>query len=341
MHRSSNRAAEPLQGRQRPFAVLDRARVTGSHGHHVLADELGWDDGQRRRPPLHDDRHQLVGAVRDPVAVEAKHLGCVLHGPEHGAGHDLRADRMQSELEVGHDAEVPTAAAHAPEQIRVLVLAGLHELAVGGDDVDGDEVVDAEPVLAHDPADATAESQPGDAGVGDDAGGDGQPEGLRLTIELAEQHSGLGARPSRFGVDPSALHGPEVDEQAVVAHRQPGEAVTTAPHSDRQLVLAPEPSCGADIGHAGAAGDQPRPTVDRAVPDLAVVVVAGIGGAQDLAPERFAQVVHCRVVDRNALGDRTHACPSLFLNRANRGTMMPVGHRRGDTRRLGVSPLRT
>ena len=38
----------------------------------------------------------------------------------------LRADRVQPELELGHDAEVAAAAAQAPEQLGVLVRAGAH-----------------------------------------------------------------------------------------------------------------------------------------------------------------------------------------------------------------------
>ena len=38
---------------------------------------------------------------------------------------------MQPELEPGGDAEVAAAAADGPEQVRVLLLAGVDELAVG------------------------------------------------------------------------------------------------------------------------------------------------------------------------------------------------------------------
>ena len=99
---------------------------------------------------------------------------------------------IQPELEVGDDAEVPAAAPHAPEEVGVLVLAGLHELAVGGDHVHGQQLIDREPVLAHDPADATAEREARQAGVGDDSRRNREPELLRLAIELAEQHAGLG-----------------------------------------------------------------------------------------------------------------------------------------------------
>ena len=101
---------------------------------------------------------------------------------------------MQAELELGHDAEVAAASAQAPEEVGVLGLARLDELAVGGHQVDGQQLVDREPVLAHDPADAAAEREPGDPGVGDDPAGRREPERLRLAVELAPEHAGLGPR---------------------------------------------------------------------------------------------------------------------------------------------------
>jgi hypothetical protein len=50
------------------------------------------------------------------------------------------------------------------------------EFAVGGDQVRGDEIVDGEAVLAHQPADAAAEGEAGDPGGGYQAAGGGQPE---------------------------------------------------------------------------------------------------------------------------------------------------------------------
>ena len=104
---------------------------------------------------------------------------------------------MQAELELGDDAEVPAAAAEAPEEIRVLVGARAHELAVGGDDVGREQVVDREAVLALQPADPAAEREPGDAGVRDDSAGRREPERLRLVVELAPEHAGLNSRRAR------------------------------------------------------------------------------------------------------------------------------------------------
>ena len=66
-----------------------------------------------------------------------------------------------------------------------------------------------------------------------DAGRDGQAVLLGCRIELLEQHPGLRVGHAGVGVDPDAAHRAQVDEQAVVACRQPGEAVATAAYCDR------------------------------------------------------------------------------------------------------------
>ena len=98
---------------------------------------------------------------------------------------------MQSEPERGDDAEVAAAAAQRPEQIGVLVGGRPDDAALGGDHVGGKQVVDGEPVLAHEEADAAAEGEPGDAGVADDAAGGGQAVGLRLVVDVAPQSTTL------------------------------------------------------------------------------------------------------------------------------------------------------
>ena len=86
-----------------------------------------------------------------------------------------------------------------------------------------DELVDGEAVLAHDPADAAAERQAGDAGVRDDAGRHREAERLRLAVELAEQDACLDPRRARLGIDTDALHGREVDHNASSAIDSPGK----------------------------------------------------------------------------------------------------------------------
>ena len=118
-----------------------------------------------------------------------------MNRPEDRSRDDFRSQRMEPELELGHDSEVATAAANPPEQIGILGLTGLQQFAASGDDVDREQIVDREPILAHDPAEAAPKRQAGDTCMGNDAGGYCEPEHLRRMVELTEKSSGL--HPSR------------------------------------------------------------------------------------------------------------------------------------------------
>ena len=75
---------------------------------------------------------------------------------------DDRVDLVQPELEPGRDAEVAAAAADRPEQVRVRLGVHAQELAVGGHDLGGQQVVDRQAVLADEVADAAAQGDPAD-----------------------------------------------------------------------------------------------------------------------------------------------------------------------------------
>jgi hypothetical protein len=64
-------------------------------------------------------------------------------------------------------------------------LTGLQQFAAGGDDVNRDQIVDREPILAHDPAEAAAECQACHTCMGNDASRYCDSERLRRTVELA------------------------------------------------------------------------------------------------------------------------------------------------------------
>ena len=184
---------------------------------------------------------------------------------------------MQLELERCDDPEVATAAAQAPEEVRVLVLARDDEVAVGRDDVAGAQVVDRETELPHQVADAATEGQAPDAGVADDAAGDREPECLALAVDMVVEATSLDADRPRERVDPRAGHEREVDHQAVIAEGVAGDGVPAAAHRGEQIVLARKPDGGSHVCDTPAPGDQRRPPVDVAVPDPADVVVRSVG----------------------------------------------------------------
>jgi len=187
---------------------------------------------------------------------------------------------MQAVLERRHQAQVAAAPAQAPEQIGVLGGAGREEAAVGGDDIGRQEIVDDETALAHQPAQAAAERETRDASGRDLAAGRRQPEGLRLVVELAPRHAALRLHRASRPVHADTLHRRQVDHQAPVTDGVAGDVVTAAAHGDQQLVGPREIDGGEHVGRTGAPRDQGGLAVDRAVPDTARGVVAGVTGLQ-------------------------------------------------------------
>ena len=304
-----HRRTELPHGLHDTLAVLHRPCVATDHRDHGEPVQLGRDDVQRGHPTVHEDRGQLVGHVGDPVSVEPQNLGRLLHGPEDGAGQHDRPHGVQPELELGDDTEVPAPAPDAPEELGVLALVRLHEPTVGGHDVDGQQLIDGQPVLAHQPSDAPAEGQSRQPGVGDDAGRNGQPEGLGLAVELAEQHPRLGPRRPGLGVDADPPHRREVDEDPVVTRRVPREAVPAAADGEGEAGPASEGERLHDVGDPSAPRDERRMSVDRPVPDPAVLVVAGVAGAKDVAAEGVLELGERGVVELDLRLDGRHVPP--------------------------------
>src|SRR5205823_2648800 len=119
------------------------------------------------------DDHELVGDVGREVAVEGENVGGRREWIGHEAAGDDRTHGVEPVLERRHHAEVASSAAYAPEEVVILVRARGQYATVGGHHLGRDEVVEREPVLRHEPADAAAEREAGNTGRGDDASGHG------------------------------------------------------------------------------------------------------------------------------------------------------------------------
>jgi hypothetical protein len=107
-----------------------------------IAVQFGGNHRKRRSEPEVRDEADLVRRLSGELAEEAEDIRSHAHRPRQHAGQHLGPERVKSELERGDDPEVAAAAAQAPEQVRVLVLAGGDQIAVGGHDVAGQQVVD-------------------------------------------------------------------------------------------------------------------------------------------------------------------------------------------------------
>ena len=140
----------------------------------------------------------------------------------------------------GGDPEVAAAAAQPPEELRLGLGVDVHPLAVGGHQVDGEQVVHGQAVLAHEVPEPAAERQPADAGVADDAARGGEPERLGGAVELAPEEPAGRPRGARRRIDPDRLHQREVDHQPAVADGVTGDGVPAAAHRDEQVALPRE-----------------------------------------------------------------------------------------------------
>ena len=119
---------------------------------------------------------------------------------------EVGPERLEPELEGSRDPEVPAGAAQAPEQLGLVGLGRADEPAVGGHDLDGGQVVDREPEVPLQAADSTAERQPGDAGVADDAGRADEAVRLGGDVELAEERPAVRPGDACSRVDLDAAH---------------------------------------------------------------------------------------------------------------------------------------
>ena len=185
----------------------------------------------------------------------------------------------------------------APEQLGVLVVARVHQAPVGGDDVGGDEVVAGQPVLAHEPADAAAEREPGDPGRRDEPAGHGEPEGLRLVVEVAPRRAALGGGGAPLRVDAHGGHAGQVDDDAAVDGGEAGERVPAAAHGDEEVLAAGEVDRAQDVGDPGAADDERRAPVVGAVPDRSGFVVGVVLGPDELPSQALLELVERRVAE--------------------------------------------
>jgi hypothetical protein len=105
------------------------------------------------------------GQTRDPLAPRVKDVSRVLPGPNEHSGvelwHGVELDRERR-----HHPEVPAAAAQRPEEVRLVLLVGAHELSIGGDDFGPDHAVARQAMLTRKPAVSASQRIAHDADLG-------------------------------------------------------------------------------------------------------------------------------------------------------------------------------
>ena len=113
---------------------------------------------------------------------------------------------------------------------------GGDELAVGQHHLHAEQVVDRQPALPRQVADAAAQRETADAGGRDDAGRDGQAEGVRRVIDVAPQRAAAGEHRLLLRIDAHVSHRRQIDHQPVVADAEAAGVVAAAADRDEQLV---------------------------------------------------------------------------------------------------------
>ena len=113
-------------GRQNALAFGKIAGVTEYQRSNGQTVRQGHDRGVRLR---------RVGKLRAELSVEAQHVTRFCHGMQYESAENRWADLVQLEFERCRHTEVAAAAAQAPEQVRVISVAGDDEFPIGADEV--------------------------------------------------------------------------------------------------------------------------------------------------------------------------------------------------------------
>jgi hypothetical protein len=198
---------------------------------------------------------------------------------------------VQAELEAGRHAEVAAAGTERPEQLRMGLVVGVQHLAVGGDQLGGQQVVDGQAVLADQVSDPAAKGEPADPNRAGVAEPSRQAVRGRGGGVLTAGQTGLGPGGAPLGIDVECLHVGAVEQDAAVAGAVAGEAVAAATDGQLQPRLAREFHDARDVGGVGDPDDAcGAALVEAAVEDRPGVVVAGVAGRDHPTVEGSAQL---------------------------------------------------
>src|SRR5262249_15641793 len=154
---------------------------------------------------------------------------------------DRGPDRMQLKFEGGRDPEIATTAAYRPEQVGVLVRSGFDDFAGGGDERHRAEIVERQPVFAHQPAEPAAQPESRDAGCASAPPGPRQTVQLRFAVELAPGAPALRPYFLPIHIDMDAAHRRQIDHQPAIDGGASGDIVAAAADRDCEVELASEP----------------------------------------------------------------------------------------------------
>ena len=264
-----------------PFACI----LAAEHGavdddHLPAAQDLG-DVRQRRDLQQAGGRADLVRRRPRPLGVVRQDLLGALPRPDHHPGHEL-VDGIEGDLDRDDDAEAAAPAAQRPEEVGVLVAVGAQEGAVRRHDVDADDAVGGEPMLAREPADAAAERVADDADIRRGAVQRREPVLGRGDDDVLPHRARLDAGDPALGVDLDTAQLAHVDQHRAVERSVRRGAVAGPLDDDLEIALDRVVDRGDDVLDRRRQGDDRGAQVGGEVPGVPGVVVAAVVGEDEL-----------------------------------------------------------
>ena len=290
---------------QRPLPRFGVA-CPGHQGHQPGSAVLVGRD-ERHRRDLHDigDRRELVGSRLRGGHEPGDHLR---RGRQEEHAPDDRRQLVQPVLEARHHPEVAATAANRPEQVGLVLRVGAHQLAVGGDHIGRQDVVDGQAELAGEEADAATHGDAADPHRARVAEPDHETVRAERGRKLAGGQSRLCPDGPARNVDVETLHRRQIEHDAAVARPESDPTVPAAANRELQASVPCEVDRTDDVRIRLGADDH-RGTRVLSVDDDPRLVVLGVVRSDDLSGQLAAQVIDR---DRSGGGGLVHrASPRL------------------------------
>jgi hypothetical protein len=147
------------------------------------------------------------------------------------------------------------------------------------------DIVAGETVQAVQPSSASAQDQSSRAGMGNDAGRKGQPNGLGRSINGTEKATAAESRATICLINIHLPHAREINHQAAFTTAESGKAVATTTNSGKNSCSTRRSYRSLHIRHSGATSDQTRRAGNHSVPDAPCLGKFGVAGTQQVSAE--------------------------------------------------------
>jgi hypothetical protein len=141
-----------------------------------------------------------------------------------------RSQRVQIESRPGGDAEVATATTQSPQQLGFVIGIRTQLVSFGRDQINGEEVVDGQPVTSQQMSEPAKQRQAADADSADRTSGGRQPVPLSRKIKVSPGRSSRRVGTPAARIHPNALQERQIDHETGIAHRMAGNTMSAPPH---------------------------------------------------------------------------------------------------------------